>query len=279
MKRILVSVSILLIALVTWRLIESQAMLGVSSRTKVSVSAASLDMNLNVDENSSSEIELGEVKPGDSGVINVTVNNVGTIAGTFCVEKISVPLQFLLQPHGSCDVAVEPGSSAPFALEWSLPISTHDTGMDGTKFEFSMIIRFENGYLVTKQLTINGTISDPANTPTSTPTATPTGTLTDTMTPTKTTATDTSEPPLVGTATRTPTPTGTNTLVPTEVPSDTATPQETPTDVPTETPVPPTEIPTDVPTETPLPPTEVPTEVPTDTPIGFFFGAGPLTIS
>ncbi len=281
-KKILVPVSVFLIALATWGLIESQASLGVTSSTKVSVSSASLDFNLSVDEDSSREIDLGEVTPGDSGVVNVTINNAGTIPGTFCVERITVPIQFLLQPAGTCDVVVEPGSSDWFALEWALPISAHNTGMDGTNFEFSVSIRFENGYQVTKQLIINGTIIDPIDTPTSTPTNTPTETSTETptgtLTLTQSDAMDSFEVPFAGTATYTPTPTHTLTAEPTGESSETPTPTETPTEVPTDTPVPPTETPTEVPTETPLPPTETPAEVPTDTPIGIFFESGPFHV-
>ncbi len=272
MKRILVPISILLVALVTWGLVKSQALLKVSSTTRVSVAAASLDFNLNVDENGTWEIDVGKVTPGDSGVVTVSINNVGTLSGTLCVERETIPPKFILQPAGTCEVVIEPGSSLRFDLEWSLPISAHNIGMDGTNFKFVINVRFENGFKVTKQVIITGIINDPVDTPTSTPTDTPTGTLTDTITPENPTSTDTSVLPMDGTATNTSTPTNSPSSIPTEGPTNTLLPTETPTDIPTivpsETPLPPTETPTEVPTivptDTPLPPTETPVAIPTE---------------
>ncbi len=258
MKRILVLASILLIALVTWGLYKSQALLEDTSRTRVSVSAASLDLNLDVDDTSSSAMDLGEVKPGDIGVVNVTVNNTGTIPGTLCVERETVPPQFILQPVGTCDVVMEPGSSTHFELDWSLPISAHDTEIDGTNFEFVINVFFENGFKVTRKLILTGSIGDPVDTPTATPTSTPTYTMTNTVIVPYPLATDTVAPPAIDTVTNTPTPTCTATDIPTLAPSETPVPTQTPTLVPSETPLPPTEVPTDLPTETPLPTEPVP---------------------
>ena len=305
MKKILIPVLIFLIVFITWRLVESQAILGVTSNSRVSVSAASLDFNLNGDEEGSKKINLGEVKPGDSGIVTVTINNVGTIPGTLCVKKDTVSPQFTMQPVETCEVVIEPGSSTQFKIDWSLPASTHNEGLDGTSFEFSFLVHFENGFLVTKQLIFTGTFNDPEDTRTFTPTATITGTLTNTLTSTLTTVTYTPVPTLVGTATNTPTPTYTPSDLPTNVPSVTPAPTVTPAEAPTEAPIaptetpsmvpteapPPTDIPTDITTETPLPteiptdvpietplPTEIPSAVPSETPLSIFFRASTLNL-
>jgi hypothetical protein len=253
MKRILVLISVLLVALATWRLFESQASLGVTSSTRISVASASLNFNLNGDENSSTEIDLGKVIPGDSGAVTVTVNNVGTISGTLCVERETVPPKFILQPAGTCEVVIEPGSLIRFDLEWSLPISAHNTGMDGTNFKFVINIRFENGFKVTKQVILIGIINDPVDTPTATPTTTPTYTVTYALTHPYLLATDSLVPTIVDTVTNTPTSTCTPTDIPIILPTETPTPTETLTEIPTETSAPPTETPVILDSETSTP--------------------------
>lgn len=258
MKRTLVPVSIILIALVTLGLVNSQALLRVSSITRVSVAAASLDFSLNGDENSSKELNMGKIKPGESSVVTLTINNVGTIPGILCVERETISSEFILQPAENCGIAIDPGASTQVEIIWILPASASSTVIDGTSFEFSYSLRFENGYKVTKQLIFNGIFNNPVDTPTTTPTATPTYTMTYTLTYPFPSPTDSLVPTVTDTVTNTPTPTCTPTDVPTIMPTETPTTTETSTKVPSETPQPPTETPTATATETTMPTETVP---------------------
>jgi hypothetical protein len=203
MKKILASVLILLIAFITWRLVSTMASLNDTSSTRVSVAAASLNFKLNGDSTNSLKLDLGEVKPGDFGVATITVNNIGTIPGSLCIKGESFSPGFTVQSADICGVSVDPSGSVQFIINWSLPLSAHSTGLDGTDFQFSYSFTLVNGFKITKLVDLTGKVSDPADTVIPTPTETPTDTL-------------------VPTATDTPLPTATDTLVPT--PTDTPVP-------------------------------------------------------
>ncbi len=267
-KKILVPVLILLLVLAAG-LATTKASLNDTSTTRMSVKAATLDFELNGDNNSL-ELNLGEVIPGDSGRIEIIVNNKGSVSGSLSVTEVTpenVSSGLVLSIPVTGGVTINSGDSATIPIDWVLPAEAHDTGIGGL-FQFSFTFLFENGFSVTKKVILNGTIVDPTNTPTITPTETetPTPTETATLLPYETetpTATDevviedpldTETPTLTSTTTDTVTPTETET--PTATPTDTVEPTETETPVPTDTPEPPA-------TDTPEPPpsdTSVPTE-------------------
>lgn len=230
---------ILLIVLSFGRLVSTQASLNSTSKMKVSVTAATLDFKLNGDKNDSLKIDLGEVKPGDSGTVEIKVNNIGDISGSLCINGQNSPSELKVQSIDTCGVNVVPNDSIQFEINWSLPIGVHNTGVNGADFQFSYTFTFVNGFRVTKDVILKGIINDPADDPTPTPTDTATTVVTET-------ATETSVPIV------------TDTPVPTEVIlTDTEVPPAA-TEIVTDTQVPIEVIPTDVPIEVP---TDVPTEV------------------
>lgn len=279
MKKIWIPALVFLIILIIGRTVGSLALFNSTSRSKVSVVAATLDFNLN---GSSSDpfppINLGEIMPGDSGKVDIKVKNTGSIPGNLCINAKDSSTAIDVHAKQVCGEKIGPRDTFLFELNWSLPLTAHDTGLDGKDFQFSYSFSLENGFKVTKDVNLKGTFIDPADTPT--PTETFTGTPTDTLTPTDTqtptatdtlqpTATDTLDPPpvidvpiptetptqtptdtLVPTATETLLPTATDTLVPTatDTPQPTDTPEFTPTNVATNVA---TEIATDVPTVEP----------------------------
>lgn len=249
MKKILVSSLIILIAVFTLWLDNTNASLNDSSKTRVLLSAASLDFKLNGDISDSLILDLGEVKPGDVGIATITVNNISSMPGVLCVKgEITFP-EFVLQSTDLCEATIEQGGSTEFEIKWSLPSSVHNMGLNGTDFQFSYSFVFENGYVVTKQVILKGRIIDYADTATPPPydTVTMTNIVTDT-------------PNLLDTATLPPTPTETVTLEPTATETQilTNTPTETTTLEPTTTETP---ILVDTPTETDIPVlTDIPTE-------------------
>jgi hypothetical protein len=209
------------------------ALFNASSRTNVSMAAASLDFNLNGDSSDLLQlIDLGEVKPGDSGKVDITVNNTGSIPGSLCIEAKDFSPGFEVQSANVCGVNVDPSGSAQFEINWSLPLSAHNTGLNGTDFQFFCSFSLENGFKITKLVLLTGKVLDPADTETPTSTATPTDTLLPTATDTPVPA-DTETPTPTATATDTLTPTATETFTPTA----TYTPADTSTEVPTDTPV------------------------------------------
>ena len=254
MKKILVLVLILLVAFASWRLVTTKASLNSTSTTKMTVASTTLNFKLNGDNDNSLELNLGDVRPGDSDKIDITVNNIGDISGSLCVKGESISPGFTVQSSNMCSVNIDPNGSVQFEINWSLPLTAHDTGLDGTDFQFSYSFLFENGYKVTKLVNLKGTIIDPTDTPTSTltdtPTPTPTNTSTKTLVPK---ATDTLDPPSADTNTPTPTETPHDTLVPTAT--------DTPLPTATDTLMPPTDVATNVPTEIA---TDVATDVTTD---------------
>ena len=287
MKKILVAVLILLVAFASWRLVSTNASLNSTSTTKMSVVSSALNFKLNGDKDSSLELNLGDVSPGDSGKVDITVNNIGDIAGSLCVKGESISPGFTVQSPNMCGVNIDPNGSVLFEINWSLPLTAHDTGLDGTDFQFSYSFLLENGFKVTKLVILKGTVDDPTDTPTATPsetiTATPLPTDTptvilipsDTTTVTPDTISDTALPDLTATeiVTATLLPTATGTLLPTATdtpqPTATETLEPTATEIPvqefTDTPViTATDVPTDVPTEVIA--TEVPTDVATNVP-------------
>jgi len=224
-KKILVPVLILLLVLAAG-LSTTKASLNDTSTTRMSVNAASLDFKLNGDNDSSLKLNLGEVMPGNSGRVDLTINNEGSIPGSLCVTTRNSSPGFTVQSSNVCGVVIEPGGSTQFIIDWALPIETHNTGLGGD-FNFSFTFVLTNGYRITKNVTLKGTIFDPTDTPTITPTETATPTPTDTLVPTdEPTATEeTPMPTLTSTSTATNTAT-TDTLIP---PTATETATETPT--------------------------------------------------
>jgi len=268
---------LLLVVLLTWGLAATKASLNDASTARVLLTAATLDFDLNGDSNSALSVNLGDVKPGDLGVVNVTVNNEGSIPGNLCIESSGNIPGFEITPVDLCGVTIEPGGSLRFDLSWSLPPEAHNMGLDETSFEFFYSFLFENGFKVTKQVILAGRIVDPTDTPTPTLTETATATQTATDTPTEI-PTVTETPTMVETSTNTPEPTATATATDTSTPTPVDTPTETstPTEYPTAPPVletpnyTPTTKPTttDIPTSTPVPSEtviETPTEEPTVT--------------
>ena len=254
MKKFWIPALVFLIILIIGRTVGSLALFNSTSRSKVSVVAATLDFNLNGDSSDPlPPINLGEVMPGDSSKVDITVNNTGSIPGSLCIKAKDLPPGFEVQAQQVCGEKIDPGGKFQFEINWSLPLTAHNTGLDGTDFQFSYSFSFKNGFKVTKDVNLKGTFIDPTDTPTSTPTDTPTFTPTDTSTETlMPTATDTLDPPSADTNTPTPTETPTDKLVPTatDTPLPTATDTLMPT--PTDTPVPTnTAVPTD--TEVPGP--------------------------
>lgn len=227
MKNILVPVLLILgIALVSLGLISTSASLNDTQVSQVSVSAAVLDFKLNGDNTNSLELDLGEIQPGNSGVVTITVNNIGSLPGSLCIKGGNVFPGFEIEQNELCNTTVGQGESILYDIKWSLPLSAHNTGLNNMDFQFSYEFVFNNGYLVAKQVIIKGRIVDPADTPTSTETATETQmpTLTPTLTATATeTVTDTLESTPTETPTpteETPIPTDTETSVPTEIPTE-----------------------------------------------------------
>jgi hypothetical protein len=267
MKKFLIPTLVFLIILIIGRTVGSLALFNSTHRTNVWVSAATLDFNLNGDSSDPlPPINLGEVMPGESGKVDITINNTGSIPGSLCIKAKDVSPGFEVQAQQVCGEKIDPGGKFQFEINWSLPLTAHNTGLDGTDFQFSYSFSFKNGFKVTKDVNLKGTFIDPTDTPTSTPTDTPTFTPTDTSTETlMPTATDTLDPPSADTNTPTPTETPTDKLVPTA--TDTLDPPSADTNTPT-----PTETPTDklVPTatDTPLPTaTDTLMPTPTDTPV------------
>jgi hypothetical protein len=270
MRKILVPVLILLVAFASWRLVTTSASLSSTSKMKVSAVSAALNFKLNGDKDNSLDLNLGNVRPGNSGKVDITVNNIGDISGSLCVKGKSIPPGFTVQSPNMCGVNIDPNGSVRFEINWSLPLTAHNTGL-ASDFQFSYSFLLENGFKVTKIVILKGTVDDPTDTPTPTETftetSTETPTPTDTLTPTATDtldpppATDTLDPPPADTATPVPTETPTQTPTDTLVPTATETPLPTATDtlVPTATDTP---LPTATDTLVP-PPTDTP--VPTDT--------------
>lgn len=255
MKKLLVPVLLIFgIAVTTLGLITTSASLNDTQTSHVSLSSAVLNFMLNGDNTNSLELDLGEIKPGDSGVVAITVNNVGNLPGNLCIEGGNLSLGFEIEQNELCNTAIGQGESVVYEIKWSLPLSAHNTGLDGMDFQFSYEFVFDNGYLVTKQVIIKGRILDPIDTPTSTETIVEIQVPTFTPTPTATEEVDIPVP--IDTPTSTPivTETVTDTLEPM--------PTETPIPIPTETPIPlPTETETPIPSDTE---TSVPTEIPTE---------------
>lgn len=234
------------------------------SKSKISIKAATLSLIIgdNWSRLSKPWADLGEIKPGDSGTVEIAVSNTGSIPGKLCVTELILPPEYLqVKSNDLCDLTIDPEGSVQIVIDWSLPAELHNTGLDGTEFGFSYSVLFENGYKITQKVILNGIIADPTDTPT--PTATETVVPTDTQVPP-----ETPENTPTSTATETPT----EIIVePTEIPVETPTPVEISTEVPTEVPSDvPTEIqvePTvEIPTEPPAP-TEKPAEVPDETPV------------
>jgi len=287
-KHPLVSViALLLVILLLSKGLEgSTASLSDTATTKAKLSAATLDFKLNGDTNNNSVINLGEIKPGDAGTVNVTITNLDNaeaLTGNLCVSSNGSAPGIVVSSADLCDVTIAPGDSVQYEINWSLPLEAHNTGLDGSLFEFTFSFTFENGFKVTKQVVVNGRITDPTDTPTATSTATETPTATSTLEPTATdTATPTNtpgivEPPVI-VDTNTPTPTATDTATatntPTVIPTNTATatPTNTETVAPTATNTPePTATNTLEPTATDTPEptaTDTPEPTATNTPLG-----------
>ena len=242
-KKILVTVLILLLVIAVG-LSTTKAFLNDTSTIRISIDAASLDFKLNGDDDSSLELNLGEITPGDSGRVDLIVNNQGSIPGSLCVTTENIPPEFVVWSSSVCDIVIEPGDSTQFTVDWILPIETHNTGLSG-EFNFSFTFVLTNGYRITKNVILKGTIFDPTDTPTMTPTETitsmPTVTETPDPTPTETsTPTLTSTPTVTNTPIESPTPTATvaptETSIPTLTSTPTATNTATETSVETQTP-------------------------------------------
>jgi len=260
-KKILVPVLILLLVLAAG-LVTTKASLNDTSTTRMSVNAARLDFKLNGDDNSSLELNLGDIVPGDSGRVGIVVSNKGSIPGSLSVtnltpENVSSGLVLSIPVTGG--VSIDPDDSSTISVDWSLPTETHDTGIGGI-FKYSFTFTFVNGFTVTKNVILKGTIIDPTNTPTITPTETETPTPTETATETGT-PTDTETVAEVGaqgislgiqidTETLTPTLTSTSSATVTETPTLTLTSTETATETPTLTS---TSTATDTPVQTDTP--------------------------
>lgn len=286
-KTFIPTVFILLVIFVTLGIVGAQASLNSTSTTKSSVTAASLNFEVNGDVENGLRLDLGQVKPGDSGVVNITINSSGSVASNLCITEGDkyLPSEFIVTPQPNmCGVTVAPNSSTQFQINWSLPFTAHGTEIDGDEFYFSYSFTLEGGFKITKTLFLIGIFSDPADTPTPTPTETEEPTETETPTdeptekPTEEATEDSTEEPTEEVPTETPTedptqdPTDESTVEPTEESTETPTDEPTeeiPTEEPTEEPIPTeTPVPTDIPTEEPTQePIEVPTEVPTEEPI------------
>jgi hypothetical protein len=222
------------------------------SKSRISIKAATL--NLVIGDNwsrlSKPQLDLGEIKPGESGIAEIPVSNAGSIPGKMCITVLKVAPEYLqVKSNDLCDLIIGPTESAFIVINWSLPAELHDTGLDGTEFDFSYSVFFENGYKITQKVVLKGKIIDPADTPTPTITEKPAEIIVE---PT--------EIPV-----ETPTPVEITTEVPTEVLTEVITevPTEVPSAAPTDIQVEPTvEIPTDMPA-----PTEKPVEVLDETPV------------
>ena len=265
MKKLLVPVLLIFgIAVTTLGLITTSASLNDTQTSHVSLSSAVLNFMLNGDNTNSLELDLGEIKPGDSGVVAITVNNVGNLPGNLCIEGGNLSLGLEIKQNELCNTAIGQGESIVYEIKWSLPLSAHNTALNGMDFEFSYEFVFDNGYVVVKQVVIKGRIVDPADTPTSTETVIEIQVPTFTPTPTATEEVDIPVPIDTPTSTPSLTQTVTDTLEP--MPTETPIPTETPVPADTETPIP-TDTETSVPTETETPiPTDTETSVPTEIP-------------
>jgi hypothetical protein len=197
MKKIFwIGTSILALAVLALSLKSSGALYSETvSSTGNRFTAADLNLSFNGNPSDNLVMDLGEVKPGDSGTANITVSNIGTISGTLCAKLESFTTGFTIQTTDLCSVLIEPQGSVQFNINWSLPDSVHNTGLDGTKFQFSYSFLFENGYKITKFVILEGKINDPVETPTLVETDTPTETPIPTESPTDIpTDTPTAEP-------------------------------------------------------------------------------------
>lgn len=240
MKKILVLV--LIFTLIPLGMVSTKALLKDKIRAEFTVKAASLDFKLNGD---SSNSLIGEVKPGDSGTIGFEVKNTGTLPGELCV-KVSTPPEFTIQLEGLCGRKLDPDESLHYEIEWLLPPGVQIDELVDPGFVFSFSFRFENGFKVTKNVTLEGIYIIPDYAPM----------LID-LTPTPTQE-ETQIPTITEEATITETPTFVEETAETATEVATQTPVEVSTQI-LETPIPPAN--TDVPpAETPEPATEVPPE-------------------
>lgn len=252
MKKILVPLSMLIVALLTFTPLSGQLMtirawFNEASVVEVTMEAASLNLKLDGEDEDTLVLNLGEIRPGDDGVLTLSAANTGTIPGVLCMAYDKrPPAMLVVRSDNLCDRKIKPKSEANLALEWVLPLSTRGTGLDGKAVEYSYSLVFENGYKIAKRVVVKGIIRDPNSAPTQTQVLTPTNS------PTPVIVREVRNTPLVGIV-------GTLIAQPTNV--------ITPVAVPTQTqgPPPPTrviEISTPSPTPTPVPPTS--TVQPTD---------------
>ena len=129
--------------------------------------AAKLNFGLDGDKSGDLDLDLGEVEPGDSGTVDITVNNVGTIPGNLCVTKESFSPNIEVQTTDTCGETVDPGGFVLYEIKWTLPLTAHNTGLGGD-FQFSYSFLFENGFKITRQVVLKGKLFDPTDTPTMT---------------------------------------------------------------------------------------------------------------
>ena len=170
-----------LAATILWSAQTSTASFSDATRQSYRLRAATLD--LASPQDLSRPVELGAISPGDAGMVTIALRNSGTIPGTLTVSPGQYPPAFLTVSYSPQQSQVASGGTVSLELDWNFPAENHDQGLDGQQVTFSYRILFENGFRVSKEILITGTVLDPADTPTptatstETPTPTPTGTM------------------------------------------------------------------------------------------------------
>lgn len=162
-------VGMILFCLIASRFERSSASLNDVLSDTLHLSAATLDLSTNDGQNL---VNIGLVKPGDAGVIEIRVINTGNIPGSVSLRP-DVPLPPFTISTDILQAAVKPGEAFVFSINWKVPLQASNTGIDGFPISFNCAVIIENGYRVAKQLLITGQITD-LIAPTATIPATPT---------------------------------------------------------------------------------------------------------
>ena len=243
--------------------VTTSAMFNDAVRPEIYAFAASLDMNINGDQESSVRFPMADTYPGQKIISIITLSNQGSIPGKICLEpgkKAAAHIKIL--SNTLCQDEIQPRTTAKFSLEWEI---LDDPIREPASYEARFDVTLENGFVVSKEIIFTGKILQnnlsllitlaPSRTPEASPTppvinivvssptpeASPTPTATHTWEPTNTLRatrtlkpTHTPIPSMTPRATRTAT--GTNTPNPSATPEDTLTPIATEPPVWTDTP-------------------------------------------
>ena len=244
--------------------VTTSAMFNDAVKPEIYAFAASLDMNINGDQESSVRFPIADTYPGQKIISIISLSNQGSIPGKICLEpgKKSDP-HIKILTNALCQDEIQPRTTAKFSLEWEI---RDDPIREPVNYEARFDVTLENGFVVSKEIIFNGKILQnnlsfvitlaPSRTPEAsstppvinivvsspTPEASLTPTATQTWEPTNTLrATQTMKPTLTPIPSMTPratqSPTGTDTPDPSATPEDTATPIAIDTPVGTDTPV------------------------------------------